>query len=282
MDWSFIDQIYIISLKEREDRYLRAKAELERLGIPLSKITFYRPTRDKEDPVRGCYESHQAVIKLALENGYKVPLILEDDVVGSDSLCSGTLEEVKFFLEDGWADKKFTYDLFYLGCVPDTLKFPTIPFWKWYCDHYHCFHKPDPSNPLSKIYKVKAWAAHAYIPSRSYMKKIALSPYNGHAIDGIYVGCNKAFAILPSLFNQGAYGTDIQSYNLDGWRESLSQINENWAVGYGAPMAFLIPLVGVLLIFIILILVCGSSYHEKLQMITLSLLFLVVTALLIR
>ena len=49
LDWSFLDSVYCISLKSREDRARSAAAEFHRVGL-CRQVMFYRP--DKH-PVKG-------------------------------------------------------------------------------------------------------------------------------------------------------------------------------------------------------------------------------------
>jgi glycosyl transferase family 25 len=66
----------VINLREREDRRRAVLEESRDSGL---EIEFFIVDKDEENPQRGCYSSHQACAKLALERNYKRTLILEDD-----------------------------------------------------------------------------------------------------------------------------------------------------------------------------------------------------------
>ncbi len=83
--WRALDlPVVCISLQEREDRYVRARDECRRVGLaPL--VRYYRPVRDRSTHVahpgmRGCWESHRAVARWAIEQRHERVLVLEDDV----------------------------------------------------------------------------------------------------------------------------------------------------------------------------------------------------------
>lgn len=72
-----LDNTYVISVQEATQRRENIQKHLETLGFPYQ---FYITQRDS-NPVRGCFESHQKVLKMAKEKGEKVILILEDDAI---------------------------------------------------------------------------------------------------------------------------------------------------------------------------------------------------------
>ena len=100
-----IDNVYCISLKTREDRQKTVIAQCDKLGIALD---FIKVDKNKEDPERGCLESHMLCIKDAKENGYKNVLIMEDDI-----LFNGQI--LRLFLTQGNIKVPENFDMFYLG-----------------------------------------------------------------------------------------------------------------------------------------------------------------------
>jgi len=73
---SLIDSIVCINLKTRKDRKNFMKKQARKKG--KFKFQFFTTTKHA-DPVRGCLESHQTILKDALQKGVKNILILEDD-----------------------------------------------------------------------------------------------------------------------------------------------------------------------------------------------------------
>ena len=70
-------ETYCINLKERKNKKNYIKKHFKKFGISNYKFFF---AEKHENPIRGCLESHLAVIKLAIQNGAKAVLIFEDDV----------------------------------------------------------------------------------------------------------------------------------------------------------------------------------------------------------
>jgi hypothetical protein len=76
--WNFLDAVYVICLKDREDRFQKALIEVHRTG--LCQIgRFYRPTRSPDGFVAGCWDSHVQVAKHALQLNQNIVMALEDD-----------------------------------------------------------------------------------------------------------------------------------------------------------------------------------------------------------
>ena len=63
--WEKIDQIYIINLEERKDRYIEVMTELCRMNAPLNKIYHYKAKKDKTPQAAyvGATKNHVDVIK---------------------------------------------------------------------------------------------------------------------------------------------------------------------------------------------------------------------------
>jgi hypothetical protein len=76
--WDFLDKVYIICLKDREDRYETALVEVHKSGL-CQNVEFYRPERSKDGFASGCWDSHVQITKLALNKNQKLILVLEDD-----------------------------------------------------------------------------------------------------------------------------------------------------------------------------------------------------------
>ncbi len=82
------DKVYIINLKERNDRREEIEAQLRRIGTSLDspKITLFEAIKPNSKEgfstigARGCFLSHLGVLTDASRQGYQSILILEDDV----------------------------------------------------------------------------------------------------------------------------------------------------------------------------------------------------------
>jgi len=78
-DWSFLESVVVICLRERDDRFAEACGELHYSGLCQRKPIFYRPDRHPEGFVVGCWDSHLQVARRLAERGNKCALVLEDD-----------------------------------------------------------------------------------------------------------------------------------------------------------------------------------------------------------
>lgn len=68
-----------INLLEREDRYVMISEEFRRIGI-ADRLYWHRPKRHPQSGRVGCFESHLAVFRAALERGVPFAMVCEDDV----------------------------------------------------------------------------------------------------------------------------------------------------------------------------------------------------------
>ncbi|KPY05148.1 hypothetical protein NLO74_21405 [Pseudomonas tremae] len=71
-----VAKAFCISLTEREDR---RKLFLETVGPLISNPIDFFITERCDDPVRGCYESHQAIARRMLDQDWERVLVFEDD-----------------------------------------------------------------------------------------------------------------------------------------------------------------------------------------------------------
>lgn len=77
--WDFVDKFVYINLDHREDRRNIMNKFFEEGKIPSDKIIRFSAIKRKNG-MRGCVESHAAVVSMAKENNWKNVLILEDDL----------------------------------------------------------------------------------------------------------------------------------------------------------------------------------------------------------
>ena len=90
----YFDKVYVINLTERTDRLAEVSAALERVHMPFTagKVERFSATKSTESlgfpspGVRGCFLSHLAVLRQALEQNLASVLVLEDDVEFSNCL----------------------------------------------------------------------------------------------------------------------------------------------------------------------------------------------------
>lgn len=105
--WDHIEQIYILNLRERRDRYLEVMVELTRLQAPLNIVYHYMAEKDEVVPENktlnqylGATKNHIDVVKHFIENGYKNCLILEDDVTFTSNIKAHQADLRTFFKRD--------------------------------------------------------------------------------------------------------------------------------------------------------------------------------------
>jgi glycosyl transferase family 25 len=78
-DWSMVDKVVYINLKERKDRRKQIENELTS-KISSNKIFRFEAIRDSPGHI-GCTKSHIAVLETAIRNDWKNVLIVEDDAM---------------------------------------------------------------------------------------------------------------------------------------------------------------------------------------------------------
>lgn len=197
-----VDAIYVITLNEAHERQ-----KLMTEWYPKGVFEWYKVDRLK-NPLRGCFRSHQEVMQLAKDKGYKRILVLEDDAFPLDTwenIVSKT-NNVLGELGDNW-------DYLMLGYVSIRSK----------------------KTQWNDLVKIKcAVQAHAYICNLDNFKKSKWS--NNTQLD-LFLFCNnddnddynyskalkidkytkrKIYGIYPSLFIQKTEKSQITNYHLAG------------------------------------------------------------------
>jgi len=227
MKWEEFEPITCIHMKKREDRRALLRKVEKSLGIP---IQFYHPTKHPNGAVQGCYESHQAVIRSNLHTTWCT--VLEDDIEEC-TVTQQLLDEVLRFLHN-----RNDWDIFYLGCFPDVLKFT---------QHWE----------IGNIFKVRAAQTHAYIIHQRFMRKVVDTPFKGIPIDEFYIKNAQCYAILPSLFFQAASASDVSSNSLISafrGKNAIVAAVENYCLDFGISFRLLIILFAAL---------CVAVYSRK-------------------
>lgn len=230
MNWSFFDGIYCINLINETERLARIKNIFNELDIP---IVFYHPSRNVNDPVKGCFDSHIAVINKALESGCKNILIFEDDVIPYD-VTQERINTVTDFM------KGSKWDIFYFGAIPD------IHNW---------------SGKVSDgIYSLKTYGTHAYSLPLHTMLNLKNIQYTGEPIDMLYKRTLiESYAVYPSMFYPGSMKSSINN-NLNMYEKfpnvmkGITRIKENYSYNIGIPVyIILLTILGIAAIVIIVL-----------------------------
>ncbi len=189
-DWSWLDRVYCISLRERPDRAAAAARELHRAGL-CRLVLFHRPARHPTRVIEGIWEAHRAVLLHALAGNAETALVLEDDVHFTRRLTRARVTRLAAAmrrLPEGWR-------LFFLGHWTFRARFVG-----------------------RRILETRSACAHAYVASRALMTWVAERPFGargkdyfktaGGGIDAAYALQPGAYAYFPMLAVQAIRGSD--------------------------------------------------------------------------
>ena len=181
LDWSFLDAVYCISLKTREDRVAQAAAEFHRVGL-CPHVTFHRPDKHPKNGFIGGWSAHRDVAMDALERGCARTLILEDDVWFTRRIRPSTLRSIERALNglpDDWT-------IFFLG--------------HWPLAAYFVRHN---------VLRTSSACSHAYIASPRLLRwlrdhpwgspGVELSRIAGKGVDSAYAKLPQTYAFFPML-----------------------------------------------------------------------------------
>ena len=193
-------EAWCIHMPERVDREPHVR-DLES-AFHIRRFHAKRHTEGK----RGCYESHQAVMRTSMKRPYV--LIFEDDAVQINKTWQA--EVLRFVRRDDW-------DILYLGCFPDVLRTQTHEF--------------------GNIFRVHASMTHAYFVSQAYMKQFVSRPYDGTPVDNVFRNEARTFAYLPSAFVQADTASDIGNFSSAfPWKRAIIYACELYAIHLGTPI----------------------------------------------
>ena len=111
--WSFFDQVYCISLRNRADRRLEAGKQFARVGL-ADRVEYVLVDKEHDDPQKGIYESHLLCMQKGIAAAARRILIFEDDVVFAANTLKfqKKLAKILKFLRE---DK--SWDILFLGCM---------------------------------------------------------------------------------------------------------------------------------------------------------------------
>lgn len=192
--WEFIDQAICICV-QYSHRFPTVRKKLHRVGL-CSKVLFYRPLKDKDNPFRGAWTSHHHVVNTLITPS-KRTLVLEDDVYFDLDLLDATLPSIKTFFKK---TSKDPYDAFLLGHLPLSIHEEFLP----------------------NIYRVQSVLMHAYIPGPylkfpafdDYFQKILVDLPHLRTLDWHVLRClSRVYAIYPMSAFQKTDSSQISK----GW-----------------------------------------------------------------
>ena len=190
LDWSFLDGVYCISLRSREDRAITVAAQFHAVGL-CRQVQFYRPLRYPGRGYIGSWESHRAVAGHARERGCQTTLILEDDVQFVRRLSPRSVRAI------GRAIERLPpyWMIFFLG---------HWPLWAY-------FVRPN-------VLRTSSGCAHAYIASPRLLRWLHAHPWGtpgiakrrliGKALDSAYAKLPATYALFPMIATQSISRSD--------------------------------------------------------------------------
>lgn len=220
---SLAEGIFVITLREREDRRAETIGELARCGaldiqMPhSSRVRFYiadRPGGGKNGTY-GCYQSHQAVANRAVEEGWNRYIVFEDDAVVNCNFSAGALASV---------EEAFQRTDIKLVGVEEALKRPLLLPVNFVGLGYVPFSLSD-WGPYHMGERLGVWHAdsmfgtHAYVASRHFAERLLETTPGTELESGVdyrvcYTSkadriCPGIYAKFPPMFDQRADGSDI-------------------------------------------------------------------------
>jgi len=203
--WELIPRgaIYCINLKRRKDRKRLVQREFERIGLGCGTsgnsnhpVTFFEAI--ESGPVKGCFESHQAVIRLARARQQKLAVIFEDDVYFSDQISTETWARYEEALRVYMLPEKTPWEILFLG---------HMPLWG-----------VSAIQGNTTIYQTRSALAHAYIirTDSKMADKLIQHIYKDELhVDIFYLHSAQALAVYPMIAFQTPGVSDNKS-SFDG------------------------------------------------------------------
>lgn len=227
--YTLIDDIQIINLDERTDRFDRISSHLNCLGLNNRYNRFSAITRNipeltsQENGRLGCFLSHCSVIERAHQNKQKYVLVMEDD-------CEFISDNVKYydFIKFTSTINKLDFDIVYLGATYyhlEATEFSFLDKVKPYgCNAAFCL--------IINIESMFPKLINLY-NDEDYITDLAISNkgnYSKTTIDGVYNSLDLIrYATNPILATQYSSFSNIEqtevSYPLeDMWKVAKSKI----------------------------------------------------------
>lgn len=171
-----VDKSFCINIRKRQDKYLKARKELNNIQ---PSVEFFHIDRDDKDPQRGCFSSHQALARLGIQNSWTRILIFEDDVQFYRPVTSRIVRKINKFIQAA------EFDILYLGLMLDRIWLSKYP------GFVHC----------------QGFCTHAYILSGSGMEKLAGVRYENEkmGVDTWYQKQLKGYCLFPMVARQRSH-----------------------------------------------------------------------------
>jgi hypothetical protein len=196
MQWhDKIDEVYLINLSERIDRYCDFVKQADEYNIPFTR---FEAIDNKQYPAHGLRDSMVTIFKDALGKGHERIMVFEDDALIIEPLFNDILTSALEQLPDN-------FHILYGGCQPT-------------CGYKDGFY----SHNLLRVRK--GYATHHCIYSRAAMEILTTS-YWEPPIDNWIVehmqGLGNCYAIHPFLTTQSAGFSNIGKSEID-WNPFLS------------------------------------------------------------
>jgi GR25 family glycosyltransferase involved in LPS biosynthesis len=190
--WSFFDNVYCISLKERPHRRDQAAEQFARVGL-ADRIHYMSFDLHPTDPEQGIYSSHMACIRKALADGARHILIFEDDVI-FERFIPARLDAALSFLR-----RKPNWQILFLGCIVKKSRATECPALREVT--YGCL-------------------AHAYALNRSCAEQLIQRPWNGTPFDNVLADFKVGiYTCYPSFaFQSNADSSNLRLRRLDQFR----------------------------------------------------------------
>ena len=215
MDWGFLDQVVVISLREATARRAAAAAQLARAGLPAERVHWFLADRDPDGDRRGCFNSHQRVARRCLERGWTRALVLEDNAVWQAPAAPAVVVSA---VGEFVAAADCRAAILFLGhfLVPvDAIRQTRWP----------------PVHAVGRLAHL-----HAYIPSPAAMRLMATLPWRGEQMDSEVGGLLRGrqlverHAVVPMLFTQAAGESGLTPLHnlLRGTVRTLERLCRHW------------------------------------------------------
>jgi GR25 family glycosyltransferase involved in LPS biosynthesis len=167
------NHIYCIITEEEEEKYLFQSKQFSNINL---NVNFYRPKRDADNSLRGCFQSHINLIKKAYSENFDNIIIFESDVLFLNFDIDDfnyIINEISFFINNE------EYDILKFGPIvymylQSSITSPII--WEAYTDNAHAYILS--KNAINKIHHmfIDTNSSHSpdYFLSNHLTKKYAL------------------------------------------------------------------------------------------------------------
>lgn len=197
-DWSFFDQIYCISLHDRQDRRHRARLAFHQVGL-AERVQFVLVKPHPTNSEQGIYESHLQCIRQGLAANAGTILIFEDDVNFERFNAARLAQCVEYLRQhDDWK-------VLFLGCLV----------------------KASRATANAAIRKVVyRCLSHAYALHRPYARQLLDTPWPDSPYDAVLGHFDQnwdgAYACYPSFaFQNDAISDNLNCSRLDRFRRRI-------------------------------------------------------------